>query len=181
MLDGVQLAAFGGALDGGEGGAFGLKGEEGGRFPRRAVEQDGARAALAGVAAHVRAGESEHVAEEMDEKQSGLDLLGLALSVDAEGDGGQESSLSWGAPRRGLRRSGGGNPLTPRQWAVNTRRGAGEVSARRRRPRRPRRRTGARRRPASRARAAGGTSAGGSGGRRCRWRCAHEARRRAPS
>ena len=42
---------------------------------RLSVHEDGAGAAVAGVAADVRAGEVDHVADEVDEQLARLDLL----------------------------------------------------------------------------------------------------------
>src|SRR4051812_17065493 len=58
----VQLAAGGEPLDRGDLGALGLDREHGARLDGLAVNVDGARAALAGVAADVRAGEPELLA-----------------------------------------------------------------------------------------------------------------------
>ena len=56
------------------------------RAHRDAVEPDGACAADAVLAADVRAGEAEAVAEEVGQEQPRLDLLDDAAAVDGDGD-----------------------------------------------------------------------------------------------
>ena len=51
-----------------------LRGEHVARLHRAAVDVDGARAALAGVAADVRAGEPQVVAQELDEQRARVDV-----------------------------------------------------------------------------------------------------------
>ena len=84
VLDRVKLAVRGEALDRVTLRAVGLHGEDGARLHRRAVQEDGAGAALARVAADVRAGETERVAQEMDEQQAGLDLALVNGAVDGD-------------------------------------------------------------------------------------------------
>ena len=70
----VQLAALGEPLDRGDLRAVGLDREHRARLDRPAVDVDGAGAALAGVAADVRAGEPELLAQRLDEQRAPLDL-----------------------------------------------------------------------------------------------------------
>ena len=51
-----------------------------------AVDVDGARAAIARVAADVRAGQPEVVAQEVDEQEARLDVRLVGLAVDGDGD-----------------------------------------------------------------------------------------------
>src|SRR5262249_11476642 len=74
------------ALDGGDLGAVGLGGEQHAALHRPPVEQYGARAAVAGVAADVRARQIEVVAEEVDEEPARLDLALVALAVHGHPD-----------------------------------------------------------------------------------------------
>ena len=82
----VELAVLGQALDGGDLGAVGLDGEHGAALHRLAVDVDHAGATLTGVAAHVRAGEPQCVAEDIHEQGAGFDIDDMALLVDLEGD-----------------------------------------------------------------------------------------------
>src|SRR5215813_4650996 len=86
LLDGVKLAVFGQALDRGDGGAIGLDRKERARLHRQPIHEDGAGAALARVAADVRARETDHLTDVVDEKQSGLDLVAVRLAVDGDLD-----------------------------------------------------------------------------------------------
>src|ERR671934_36253 len=63
-----------------------LDGEHGARFHRPPVEQDCAGTACRRVAADVRAGEAELLAQEVDEKLARLDLGLVANAVDGNGD-----------------------------------------------------------------------------------------------
>ena len=67
-------------------GAVGLDGQHRARLHGPAVDVDGAGAALAGVAADVRAGQVEILAERLDEEPSGLDVELPVLAVDLERD-----------------------------------------------------------------------------------------------
>src|SRR5207253_4241728 len=58
-LHGMQLVALGDTLDGGDVAAGGLRRQHGAGFYRAAVDMDDAGAALAGVAADMRAGQIE--------------------------------------------------------------------------------------------------------------------------
>src|SRR5215468_4885141 len=62
--------------------AVGLDREEGTGFDRHAVEQDGTRPAVGGVAADVRTGQAQRLAQEVNEQQSRLDLRLMRLAVD---------------------------------------------------------------------------------------------------
>ena len=53
---------------------------------RGLVQPDHARAAVRGVAAPVRAGEAQLVAQEVDQQQPRLDLAGVVDAVDGDGD-----------------------------------------------------------------------------------------------
>ena len=62
--------------------AVGLHGEHRARLDRPAVQQDGAGAAVGRVAADVRAGEPQHLADQVDEQQARLDVGLVLLAVD---------------------------------------------------------------------------------------------------
>jgi hypothetical protein len=82
----VQRAVgLGEALDGEDVGPLRLHGEHRAGLHRLAVHVHGAGAALRGVAAHVRAGETQVLAEVGDEERARLDLPGDSLAVDLHG------------------------------------------------------------------------------------------------
>ena len=66
--------------------AVGLDREDVQDLALRAVEVHRARAAVAGVAADVRAGQAEVVPQQVDEQQPGLDVGLLELAVDGDRD-----------------------------------------------------------------------------------------------
>ena len=82
----VELVTVREPLDGLDLGAVGLDGEHRARLDRPAVHVDGAGAALAGVAADVRAGEVEVLAERLDEQPSRLDVELSRGPIDDERD-----------------------------------------------------------------------------------------------
>src|SRR6185369_3472873 len=87
FLEGVERAVRGlHALDRPDVRAIRLDGEHRAALHRLAVDRDGARTALAGVAADVGAGELQVLAQELDEHPSGLDIPLSWLSVDDERD-----------------------------------------------------------------------------------------------
>lgn len=77
----VQLVALGNAFDGGDAGASGLSGQHGAGFHRAAVDLNHAGAALAGIAADMRAGEVQVFAQEMDQKGSVLNIYRYSLNL----------------------------------------------------------------------------------------------------
>src|SRR5213083_1947655 len=85
-LDRMELAVLGEAFDGHDLGAVGLDREDRAGLRRAAVDEDGAGAALTGVAADVCAGEPKRVAEELDEKLTRFDVLGPLRPVDRDRD-----------------------------------------------------------------------------------------------
>src|SRR5262245_39167162 len=82
----VHLAVGREALDGGDLRPVRLDREHAARLHGLAVDVDGAGAAGDGVAAHVRAGEVEVLAEEVDEQPTLLDLRLPADAVHGDGD-----------------------------------------------------------------------------------------------
>jgi len=82
LLDRVQLAILGHALDRGQALALGLDGEHRAALHRLAVDVDRAGAALTCIAADVRPGEPEVVTEVMHEQEPGLDLMLVPAAVD---------------------------------------------------------------------------------------------------
>ena len=84
LLHRVQLAVGGEALDREDVGAVGLDGEHRAALHRLAVDVDGARAARRRVAADVRAGQLELLAQELHEQRPRLDVAGAGGTVDRE-------------------------------------------------------------------------------------------------
>src|SRR5919106_1128622 len=74
LLERMELAARRERLDGLDGRPVGLDGGQHAGLDRRAVEDDGARTAVPGVAPDVRPGQVEVVADEVDEQAPRLDL-----------------------------------------------------------------------------------------------------------
>src|SRR5438067_4366233 len=86
FLHGVELAVLLEALDGSDLMSVGLHGEEGARLHRLPLEQHGAGAAVGGVAADMRSGHAQVLAQEVDEEQARLDLRLLGVAVDGDLD-----------------------------------------------------------------------------------------------
>ena len=82
LLDRVQVAVLGEALDRGDLDAVALHGEEVAGLHGLAVHEDGAGAALAGVAPDVGAGEPDQLANIVDEQESRLHFVAVRLAVD---------------------------------------------------------------------------------------------------
>src|SRR6266540_4212126 len=87
FLDGVELAVLGHPLDGLDLRPLALDGQERAGLHGLSVQVDGAGAALARVAAHVRAGESRELPDVVDEEEAGLDVMRVLGSVDGHRDG----------------------------------------------------------------------------------------------
>jgi hypothetical protein len=83
VLDITGLAQ---ALEGVNGGAVGLDGQDRARLHGAAIQVHGARAALGGVASHVHASDAEVLSQEVDQPPSGLDLGLPLLTVHSDGD-----------------------------------------------------------------------------------------------
>src|SRR3989454_2217531 len=71
----VELSVLRKALDGDHFRAVSLNGEHRARLCGAAIDEDGACAALTGVAADVRAGEAEGFSQVLNEQQRGFDLV----------------------------------------------------------------------------------------------------------
>src|SRR5919198_26971 len=84
LLQRMQLAVLRQALDRRDLAAVGLDGEHGARLHREPVDVDRAGAADGRVAADLRSGEPEVVAEEVDEQRPRLDLRLVPDAVDGE-------------------------------------------------------------------------------------------------
>ena len=82
LLHGMQLAVLGQALDGRDLGAVAGGGQHGAGLHGAAVHVHHAGAALAGVAAHMRAGEALVLAEELHQQGARIDLGADGLAVD---------------------------------------------------------------------------------------------------
>ena len=94
------------AFDRGDVGAVGLHREHGARLHRLAVDQHGARAADAGFAADVRAGQAQGVAQEVNEQQTGLDDVIARRVVDPDADrNGHGTTSEGGHPTASSRRT----------------------------------------------------------------------------
>src|SRR5258706_1713773 len=86
LLDRVELITFGHAFDGREAAAVCLDGEHRAALDRLAVDVDRARAALAGVAADVRSGQTHDIPEVVHEQQPRFDLVLVLTPVDGNSD-----------------------------------------------------------------------------------------------
>src|SRR5437899_580387 len=86
FLDGMELAVLLQPFDGGDVAAVGLHGQHRARLHGHAVEEDGAGAAVRGVAADVGAGEPEALAQQVDEQQARLHLCFEGRAVDGDVD-----------------------------------------------------------------------------------------------
>ena len=86
LLDRVQLTILGHSLDRLKALALRLDGEHRAALDGLAVDEDRARAALAGVAADVCAGEPQVVAQVVHEQQARLNLVLVPAAVDGGGD-----------------------------------------------------------------------------------------------
>src|SRR5882762_9814158 len=86
LLHRMELARLLQALDRGDLGAVGLHREHGAGFDRLAVEVHRAGAAMARIAAHVRARHPEHFADKMHEQKARLDFRLAHRAVDGHAD-----------------------------------------------------------------------------------------------
>ena len=82
----MQLAVRGEPLDGRDLGAVGLDREDRAGFRAPAVHEDGAGAALTGVAPDVRAGQAQLLAQEVDQEHAGVDVSLARLAVHGHRD-----------------------------------------------------------------------------------------------
>src|ERR1700694_2522565 len=110
----MQLAVRSETFDRDHGRAVGLNGQDRARLDRLAIDEDRARAALAGIAADVRAGEPEVVAKKVNEEEAGLDFRVLLRAVYGERDGMLHVNL-----RECWRRRTSGRELTPAGGGVS--------------------------------------------------------------
>ena len=86
LLHRVQLGPVGQTLHGAHPAAVGHRRQHRARLDRRLVQPHHAGPAVGGVAAPVRAGQPQLVAQEVDQQQPGFDLAGVAGAVDRHGD-----------------------------------------------------------------------------------------------
>ncbi len=113
LLHGVESAVgTGQPFDGRDLGSVGLDREHRAALHAHAVQVDGARAAVGGVAADDRAHLSDAVAEIVDEQDSGLDIVLVPDSVDGDADPGHLFLLCIGDPA--IRRDGASERAGPR-------------------------------------------------------------------
>ena len=100
LLQRRQLAVLAEPLDGLDARAVRLDGEQHAALHEHAVEDHRARAAVAGVAADVAAGQVEVVAQEMDEELARLDVALVGRPVDGDRDVHQRVAASLRGARR---------------------------------------------------------------------------------
>src|SRR5215510_11688821 len=94
LLHRMQASArLGEPLDGGDVGALDLPGEYGARLHRLAVHVNHASTALRGIAAHMRAGEPQVLAQELHQERARIDVTGDGLAVHRQSDGGHDNLL----------------------------------------------------------------------------------------
>ena len=86
FLHRMKLAVLGEAFDRGDLGAVERNGERGAGLDRAAVHMHDAGAALAGVAAHMRAGQTQMLAQEFDQQRAAFDLATHALAIHLQGN-----------------------------------------------------------------------------------------------
>src|SRR4051794_15188700 len=86
LLERVEAGAVGHPLDGLDLPPVRLDGQHRARLGALAVDMDGARAAVARIAAHVRPGQPEVVTQQMDEQEAGLHIGFVDLAVDGDRD-----------------------------------------------------------------------------------------------
>src|SRR3990172_142456 len=84
FLDGVEVSVLGQTLHRRDLGAVGLDREHGATLDRASVHEHGAGAAGSRVAADVRSGEVQLLADEVDEEKPGFHLPGVGLPVQLE-------------------------------------------------------------------------------------------------
>jgi hypothetical protein len=87
FLHGMQHAVLCQPLDRGHLGALGLQRQRGAALHRFAVDMHDAGAALAGVAAHMRAGQAQMIAKELNEQGPGFHFPRNGLAVHRHGNG----------------------------------------------------------------------------------------------
>ena len=87
LLHHMQVVAFRQALDGADLLAFGLHGEDQAGAHRLALDDDGAGAADAVLAADMRAGLAAVLADGVGQRAARLDRDGVVAAVDGQGDG----------------------------------------------------------------------------------------------
>src|ERR1051326_5910733 len=95
LLDRVELTVFGHAFDGREVAAVGLDREHRAALHGLAVDVDRAGAPLAGVAADVRSGQPDYVADVVHEQQPRLNLVLVLTPVDGDSDLVLHPAPSW--------------------------------------------------------------------------------------
>src|SRR2546425_2787079 len=86
LLDRVKQLTIGEALDGGDAGPVSLNGQHQARARRLLVDENGARAAHAVLAAHVGAGQTQLVSEKVAQQQARLDVALVGEPIDLEVD-----------------------------------------------------------------------------------------------
>ena len=75
---------MGQTFDGADLPTLGLKREHRTGFDRMPIEQHSATAALAGVAAHMRAGQTQRLAQHIGQEHARLDLQLMRLAIDSQ-------------------------------------------------------------------------------------------------
>src|SRR5262249_18997659 len=115
LLDGVQRPVGSGqAFYGHDVAAIGLYGEHRAGFDAVPVEMNGARAAVAGVAAHHRPALAEPVTEVVHEQKPRLHLVGISRSIDGDSDA-HRPTLLWLVATNGRNGETGSAPVVIRR------------------------------------------------------------------
>src|SRR5262249_60465863 len=85
-LHGMEVISIGQPLDGGDRGAGRLRRHHGARFDGAAIQMDHAGPALPGIAPHMRPGQAQRLAQELDQEGSVFDLPRHGTPVDLDID-----------------------------------------------------------------------------------------------
>src|SRR5207245_3620475 len=113
LLQRVQLAPHGQALDGRDLGAVGLHGKDGARLDAVAVHLDGTGPAAAGGARDVGAGQARLLANVVDEQRARFDLVFVLGAIDRHRHPVSHGHLLWQTTQT---RTGTSGPKGPGLW-----------------------------------------------------------------
>jgi hypothetical protein len=98
LLERVQLTSLFQTLDGLDLAPVGLNGQKRAGLDGNTIDDDGARPAIGRVAADVRAGQIQHVAQQVHQQQARLHVGRMACSIDGQRDRRQCNGLTHAAP-----------------------------------------------------------------------------------
>ena len=128
LLHGAELLAVHQALDGGDLGPHRFQGQRQARIPGYAVDQNGARSALAAFAPRFRPGEPQPVVQHMLQGPARFHAQGVSLAVDVEDGGHHVAVRGWRGCRLGRLRPGGSVwPLRLRRKPPNQKNACGSA------------------------------------------------------